>query len=129
MGIRMKRRTFVVVAALAVLGVVLAVTVVWCFGSRPPFPAEWRGVSAGTTRAEVVSAVGSEPQDMRQLKGFDIYTYEPSAKEYWQLQLDYADPDDSKVSSVTFRYVDKRFGLRNLSQTDPGVEFRERHSE
>jgi hypothetical protein len=122
----MKRRAFVVVA---VFGVVLAVTVVWRFGSRPPFPAAWRGISAGMTRAEVVSAIGTEPQDMRQLKGFDIYTYEPSADEYWQLQLDYADPNESKVSSVIFRYVDQRLGLRNLSQTDPGAEFRERHSE
>jgi len=125
----MKQRASAVGAVLAVSGMALAVTAVWLLSSRPQFPVAWRDITAGMLRSEVVAAIGSEPHDMRELKGFDIYTYQADASRCWQLQLDYADPNESKVSSVTFRYVDKRLGLRNLNRVDPGAEFRERHSE
>jgi hypothetical protein len=84
-----KRILLRVVGALVLL-VVLAAVGREVF--RPRMPSEWRRLRAGMSRDEILRTATGEHRDMRDLKGFDVFTQETTmfgASSYWQLLVTY----------------------------------------
>ena len=85
---------------------------------RPAMPKSWAEVKPGMARDEVLRIVEGKHLDMRELKGFDVFTYETEmlgASSYWQLWITY---DENQKSMAPYaRFVHRDFGW--LSSKNP----------
>ena len=55
-------------------------------------PSSWRSLHSGMSRSEVLATVTGEHRDLRELKGFDVFTAETTmfgAPSHWQLLVTY----------------------------------------
>jgi hypothetical protein len=100
--------------------VVLAMIAVFGIGFiRPDIPEEWRSISVGTSREQVLRIIPDTLIDLRELKGFDIATREYTQwgvrKCWWQLELIYDEAD--MVKSIEARFTDPNCGLYNTKWT------------
>ena len=96
---------------------------------RPPIPERWSFIQAGMTREAVIKTLGSEPHDMRELKGFDQYVHRSNEHDWWRLTLYYQSSESSVVSTVYVSFTDDRSGIRNLNQKNPDRAFFDRHTQ
>ncbi len=85
---------------------------------RPAMPKSWAGVQSGMARDEVLRIVEGKHRDMRELKGFDVFTYDTQMlgfSGYWQLWVSY---DENQKSMAPYsRFVHRDFGW--LSSKNP----------
>ncbi|MCA9252945.1 MAG: hypothetical protein KDA54_17595 [Phycisphaerales bacterium] len=95
----------------------------------PPMPAEWSRIKPGMDREAVLAAIVlGNLTDMRDVKGFDVVTWQPNERCYWQLKLNYASDDDETVTEVWVRYTDRRIGIFNLNEQMPNEHFIKKHT-
>jgi len=84
-----KRVTLQVFGVLIVLIVLAAKGLV---ALRPAMPNTWHGLRAGLVQEQVLAAVEGRHVDVRDLKGYDLFTQETTmldASCYWQLLVTY----------------------------------------
>ena len=102
-------------AALAVAGVLAALLAI--VFRTPPIPSEWQAVRPGMKREEVLRIVPDVVHDMRELKGFDIYTrryrliFRPC---WWQMEVFYNERNEAV--DVWFSFTDPNCGLFNKNK-------------
>jgi len=107
-----------------VLRVVVAVVLLVVFAAvgrevfRPTMPSEWRRLHAGMSRDELLRTAAGAHTDMRDLKGFDVFTQETTmlgALSYWQLMVTY--DQSGRLIHADARFVHRSCGL--LSRAYP----------
>jgi len=101
-----------------VLAVAVALAAVMRVSLRPEMPSSWRSLRVGMSRSDVLAAGTGEHRDMRELKGFDVFTAETSmlgAPSYWQLLVTY--DQSGRVMHADSKFIHRSCGL--LSRAYP----------
>ena len=88
----------------------------------PRMPAEWSRILPGMKRSDALVLLG-EVHDMRELKGFDMVSWIPNTRCYWQLELCYKTNGHETISDVFVRYTDRNNGLFNRQTQLPDDDF------
>jgi hypothetical protein len=105
-----------------VLGVLAAVIALPLLGAagrivfRPAMPSEWHKLHAGMLREEVLTTAAGQHTDMRDLKGFDLFSRETmmlGGSSYWQLFITY--DQSGKLMNAGAHFVHRSCGLLSRS--------------
>lgn len=104
--------------SLSALLVVIALAAMVRIGFRPQMPDSWHKLHTGMQRTEVLAIASGEHTDMRELKGFDVFTH-PTTKlgspSYWQLDINY--DQSGHLSHAEARFIHRSWNF--LSQAAP----------
>ena len=79
---------------------------------RPAMPSEWRKLRAGMPREQVLATATGEHTDMRDLKGFDLFSRETTmlgGASYWQLFVTY--DQSGRLMHADARFIHQSCGL------------------
>jgi hypothetical protein len=109
----MKRRTSII-AVVTFCGLLAAGYFLF---RRPPMPDEWRLITLGDSRLDVLSTVKEKVNDMRDLKGYDLFTRKNSNSDWWQLMVKY-DPNGIVVETLV-SYTNANIGFHNINWHRP----------
>lgn len=101
----------IVLGTLGILIVVITVAAGARVAFRPEMPSSWRRLHAGMSRSELLAIVTGQHTDMRELKGFDVFTINTTmlgAPSYWQL-VTY--DRSGRVMHANTRFIHRTCGL------------------
>jgi hypothetical protein len=112
-GERKRRR--IAVLCLAALGLLTVAAALGYMLRTPPLPEEWRRVSVGMSREELLRVAPGHEADMRDLKGFDMFIrrYRLLLRPcWWQMFVTY--DDDGNVRGASASFTDPNCGRLSM---------------